>query len=224
VATDTNSVSDVYVRDRTSGTTERISVSSAGVQANGASSWSCSISADGRYVCFDSTASNLVTGDTNSWDDVFVRERAGFFSGPYCTAGTTSNGCLASIGGAGTPSVSSGSGYTLSVISVEGQQQGLIFYGINNSGFTASVWGGGSSYLCVKAPMQRMGVLYSGGTSGACDGAFALDFNAYLAAHPSALGQPFAPGRHVFAQGWFRDPPSASTTNLSNALEFLVGP
>ena len=53
-------------------TTARISVSSSGGQGNGFSS-SPSISADGRYVAFDSDASNLVPGDTNDTMDVFVR-------------------------------------------------------------------------------------------------------------------------------------------------------
>jgi hypothetical protein len=221
---DTNGKYDVFVRDRQAGTTERVSVDSAGAQATGGHSSYASISADGHYVAFASDASNLVTGDTNFKTDVFVHARGGSFPGPYCTAGTTTNGCLASISAVGVASASSGSGYTLTVTSVEGQKQGLVFYGVNNSGFTPSPWGAGSSYLCVKSPTQRTGVLDSGGTGGACDGAFALDFNAFITANPSSLGSPFAAGQHVFAQGWFRDPPSPKTTSLSNALEFVVGP
>lgn len=71
---DTNAVSDVFVRDRWLGTTERVSVSSSGTEGNGASS-SPAISADGRYVAFSSEASNLVAGDTNGQSDVFVRDR-----------------------------------------------------------------------------------------------------------------------------------------------------
>jgi hypothetical protein len=52
----------------------RLSVSTAGVQANGASS-SPSVSADGRYVAFISEATNLVDGDTNGVADVFLRDR-----------------------------------------------------------------------------------------------------------------------------------------------------
>jgi Tol biopolymer transport system component len=53
---------------------ERISVSSAGVEAND-SSERPRMSADGRYVAFVSRASNLVAGDTNGFADVFVRDR-----------------------------------------------------------------------------------------------------------------------------------------------------
>lgn len=72
---DNNLVYDVFVRDRQLGTTERVSISSAGAQANGASGNYPSISADGRFVTFQSTATNLVPGDTNIFGDVFVRDR-----------------------------------------------------------------------------------------------------------------------------------------------------
>jgi len=75
VAGDTNGAVDVFVRDRLIGHTERVSVSSEGVQADRESSHYPTISADGRYVVFDSRASNLVPGDTNGIADVFVRDR-----------------------------------------------------------------------------------------------------------------------------------------------------
>ncbi len=79
VSGDTNGVVDVFVRDLELGTTQRVSVSSDGLEANGESG-SPSISADGRYVAFTSLASNLVAGDTNGdeisayGEDVFVRD------------------------------------------------------------------------------------------------------------------------------------------------------
>ncbi len=76
VAGDSNGFPDIFVRDRSSGTTERASVSTGGAQANdrATSPW---ISSDGRYVAFASGASNLVAGDTNNRVDVFVRDRQG---------------------------------------------------------------------------------------------------------------------------------------------------
>ena len=56
---DTNGTWDIFVRDRQSGTTERVNVDSGGVQGDATSNYS-SISADGRYVAFTSSASNLV--------------------------------------------------------------------------------------------------------------------------------------------------------------------
>jgi WD40 repeat protein len=143
----------------------------------------------------------------------------------YCTAGTTSHGCVAMIGSTGAPSASAATPFSLSVANVEGQKQGIIFYGINNSGFSPLPWATGSSaFLCVKPPSQRTLVQSSGGTINQCNGQFALDWNAYIAAHPGALGSPFAAGQHVYAQAWFRDPPSPKTTMLSDAIEYTIGP
>ncbi len=76
VAGDTNGVSDVFVRDLVSGTTRRVSVSSADRQADAESLGGVAITPTGRYVAFTSTASNLVAHDTNGNRDVFVRDLA----------------------------------------------------------------------------------------------------------------------------------------------------
>jgi Tol biopolymer transport system component len=68
VPDDTNGEVDIFVHDRGTGTTERVSVASDGTQANNQSQ-DPSISADGRYVVFESWADNLVVGDTNAGDD-----------------------------------------------------------------------------------------------------------------------------------------------------------
>jgi Tol biopolymer transport system component len=72
---DTNGWGDIFVRDTAKGRTIRVSLSSAGGQAN-SDSFLPSISADGRYVAFGSYASTLVAGDTNGWGDIFVRDTA----------------------------------------------------------------------------------------------------------------------------------------------------
>ncbi len=72
---DTNSASDVFVHDRQTGTTTRVSVGAGGVQGNNASV-NGRMSADSRFVMFSSTASNLVAGDTNGLSDVFIYEMA----------------------------------------------------------------------------------------------------------------------------------------------------
>ena len=73
VTGDTNGKLDVFVRDRLTDMTERVSLDSAGAQANGVSD-EAAISADGRWIAFVSSAGNLVPGDTNLWWDVFVRD------------------------------------------------------------------------------------------------------------------------------------------------------
>ena len=74
VPDDTNDTADVFVRDRLTGTTDRVSVSSAGEQGNGWS-WDVALSADGRFVAFASESDNLVSGDGNGRQDVFVHDR-----------------------------------------------------------------------------------------------------------------------------------------------------
>jgi hypothetical protein len=74
VAGDTNLVPDVFVRDRKSATTTRVSVDSSGFQGDYASGWP-GISADGELVAFNSSADDLVANDTNGQEDVFVRNR-----------------------------------------------------------------------------------------------------------------------------------------------------
>ena len=71
---DTNGKQDVFVRDRQTGSTERVSVSTAGVQGDG-DSFVPMISADGRFVAFASEADNLGPDDTNGYGGVFVRDR-----------------------------------------------------------------------------------------------------------------------------------------------------
>ena len=72
---DTNGASDVFVRDRLAGTTERVSVAGAGIQANGNSYRPVSISGDGRYVAFQTAASNLDPTPGKSSFNVVVRDR-----------------------------------------------------------------------------------------------------------------------------------------------------
>ena len=77
VPEDTNRVSDAYRVELATGTVARVSVGVDGVQGDKASGLlitGASMSADGRYVAFDSDATNLVPGDTNGMRDIFVRD------------------------------------------------------------------------------------------------------------------------------------------------------
>jgi len=74
VADDTQLYGDIFVHDRDTGTTERVSVDSAGTQSNGNSAVP-TLSADGRYVTYASFADNLVPNDTNGSEDVFLHDR-----------------------------------------------------------------------------------------------------------------------------------------------------
>jgi hypothetical protein len=140
----------------------------------------------------------------------------------YCTAGTTTNACTATISASANPDVAHSGACTISVASVEGQKTGLIFYGFaqNNASWCTP----GSSFLCVKSPTQRTPSQNSNGTVNTCDGSFSLDWNAYQLGNPTALGNPWIAGAVADVQAWFRDPPACKTTNLSNAVEITYQP
>jgi len=105
---DTNGVRDVFLRDRRAGVTERLSVDSAGAQANGDSDGAM-VSADGRFVAFTSLATNLVAGDSNGTADAFVRDRV---TGVTERVTIDTNGIEGNAGGAAT-SVSADGRFTV---------------------------------------------------------------------------------------------------------------
>jgi len=142
----------------------------------------------------------------------------------YCTSGTSTNGCSPAISATNNPSVSFAAPCQVNIANVEGQKNGIIFYGLASNP-AGSLWCPlGSSYLCVKAPTTRTGNQGSGGTVGACDGTMFLDWDAFQIAHPGALGQPWLPGAQAHLQGWYRDPPACKTTQLTEALTLTYTP
>ncbi len=74
VADDVNGAADIFLYDIPSGAMERVSLNSAGTPGN-RDSYAPAISLEGRYVAFASAATNLVGGDSNDADDVFVFDR-----------------------------------------------------------------------------------------------------------------------------------------------------
>jgi Tol biopolymer transport system component len=80
VAGDTNAVADVFLRDITAGTTTRLSLTTGGVEQDAGpvdiEAWQPEISLDGKWCAFESTATNLVAGDTNGVQDIFLRDIA----------------------------------------------------------------------------------------------------------------------------------------------------
>lgn len=88
---DTNGTTDVFVHDRLTGQTSRVSLDSAGTEANDGS-YSASISGDGRFVTFESMATNLVPGDLNQKQDIFLHDRS---SGVTTLLSVDSNGVQA---------------------------------------------------------------------------------------------------------------------------------
>jgi Tol biopolymer transport system component len=81
VPDDTNITFDIFVKDRQTGKTTRVSTDSAGRQGTyvtdadiGVGASNPSISGDGRYVAFRSRFNNLVPGDTSGFGDIFVKD------------------------------------------------------------------------------------------------------------------------------------------------------
>ena len=74
VAGDTNGVGDIFLKDTQTGILTGVSTSSAGIEGNSSGDYGPSISADGRYVVFGSYATNLVAGDTNGVQDIFLKD------------------------------------------------------------------------------------------------------------------------------------------------------
>lgn len=142
----------------------------------------------------------------------------------YCTAGTSTHACVPAISASAQPSVALANACVISVANVEGQKSALVFYGLDNSGFSPSSWGTGTSFLCVKPPTQRSQGLSTGGTINLCDGQITFDWNAFQSSNPSALGNPWLAGEKAFVQAWYRDPSAVKTTNLSNAVELTYQP
>lgn len=225
VPLDLNTNANTFVRDLVLATTECVDVGPNGLPVAYGGDNNGGISADGRFVAFRCLDANITP---NPWTSpsgmVLLRDRQACQAtiAIYCTAGITTHGCSPSIAASGLPSATAGSGFTISVSGVDGQVAGICFYGTR--GPAALPFAGGSSVLCVQAPLQRTPVQFSGGTVVACDGQFALDWNAYIAAHPGALGNPFRGGETVWAQHWFRDALAPGGANLSNALWFSVCP
>jgi hypothetical protein len=140
----------------------------------------------------------------------------------YCTAGTSASGCQALLSTTGSPSATAPSGFTFDANGVEGQKDGLFFFGDN--GRQANPWGNSTSFNCVIPPVVRSPLLTGTGTLGQCDGAFSLDMNAVWTNQPNK--NPGA-GAVVQAQLWYRDPFNTANnqaTSMSDAIECFVGP
>ncbi|MBI2899166.1 MAG: hypothetical protein HYY17_03215 [Planctomycetes bacterium] len=107
VSGDGNGTIDVFVRDRQAGTTVRASVATGGGEGN-SKSWFASISANGRYVAFVSEASNLVWGDTNGVEDVFMRD---LLTGVTARVSVGPNGAQGNARSTGVPAISADGRY-----------------------------------------------------------------------------------------------------------------
>jgi hypothetical protein len=155
----------------------------------------------------------------------------------FCTAKTTLVCGPASISASGTPSASAASGFVVSASPTRGCRAGLLLYSDQAPVAGVAFGGPGNGMLCVVAQgLRRAGPIDAGGTSPAvCDGAMAIDMNAFAKLTWSAVGCAPPPGQNspagflntagvtVSSQVWGRD---STTTGqvLSDGLQWTVGP
>jgi hypothetical protein len=224
----------VYVRDRFSATTSRSSVSATGLVGNGDSN-SPSISADGRHVAFESTATNFAAGDTNGVQDVFVRDRGperplsfclgdGSSSGCPCgNSGATGHGCENSAATGGAILSASGASNLASdtiLLTSSGEPGSALSIFLQGTGSVAAVHFG-DGLRCAGGTLVRLYTKHaSGGTATAPQVG-----DASVSSRSAILGDPIPLGASRFYQTYYRDSsatfcpaPGGGSFNVSSAL------
>lgn len=213
---DGNDVHDVFVHDRLTRTTARVSVAHGGGEVYG-TSWFPAISGDGRAVAFASHAYTFVGGDGNNYSDVYLHERNAGQPEVYCAAALHSQGCAASIATSGMPSASSGQPFVVGAREAISQRPGFLAYAFA----PASTPFPSGATLCLARPARRAGAQVSSGSPSACSGVYAFDFNAWIAA---GTDPGLVPGTIVYAQWVFADPGGAGGLALTDAVAFAIAP
>jgi hypothetical protein len=136
----------------------------------------------------------------------------------YCKASTTSiPGCQAAISGAGSPSMSNPSTFTISSGNVPGNSFGICFF--STSAPTNMPFGTLGGKLCMKHPISRSAPKPSGGSTGACDGAYSFTLQDLIDASSIVTS-----GAVIRAEIWARDGANPDGFLLSNGLKFCVSP
>lgn len=217
VPADTNQNWDVFLKDRLTGSTRRVSATATGAQlASGG--WGGQLTPDGRFLVLNSDSPALVAGDANGTHDVFVLDLAPPQAQSFCTGLPSSLGCTPALAASGTPSLSSAQPFTLACTNLVNQQPAWISYSVAPS---ARPFHGGT--LCIERPIVQLALLSSGGsTSGSdCTGSYAIDFNQRI---QSGLDARLVPGTLVCVQAFGHDPQAAGGYTLSPGLAFTVQP
>ena len=231
VANDTNGHEDVFIHRLATGETSRVSTSIAPLgNGNQISFYPC-VSEDGQAAVFGSSASNMITGDSNGTPDVFMRTWpappqvvcTGDYPGAPCPCGNVSPGgtgvgCRnstavgAGMGWSGTTSVSADS-LAITGNGLVPSAPALLFTGPNLLGGGSGV-AFGDGLLCVGGPIIRVGVDIPDGFGNASWG--------------PGLGTTigWTAGETRYVQIWYRDVPGpcGSGFNTSSALEVVLAP
>jgi Tol biopolymer transport system component len=233
VAGDTNAFRDCFVRDRQSGTVERVSVDTAGTQGDSLSSIP-SLSANGGRVAFQSYATNLVAGDTNVLYDVFLRDRGTNPGTDICQAGTggvivcpcsnppanAPRGCNNSAATGGAQLTSSGTAalsHDTLVFVTNGERASATSIVLQGTAVSASGVVFGQGVRCVAGSLKRLYTKTASGGSITAPG----PGDPSVSLRSAILNQPIAPGSSRWYAVYYRDPnvlggcPSTSTFNIT---------
>jgi Tol biopolymer transport system component len=234
---DTNGQPDVFLRDRWNGTTERVSVNSLGLQGNGESGTSgIAISPNGRFVAFESGASNLVGDDTNTFPDIFLHDRApsGFTS--LCDPGTAgvitcpcgnppsgpSRGCNNSSATGGASLSVAGAAYVSEdslVFTTSGEKPTALSVFSQGSAVLSTPLAFGQGVRCVGVNLKRLYITAAAGGVASAPSPWDPDVHTRSA----MLGDPIAAGSARYYYVYYRDPvvlggcPSTSTFNTTQS-------
>ena len=220
---DGNGATDVFVRDRVAGTTERVSVSSAGTEANATSGFFVgpAVSADGRFVAFKSAASNLVPEDHNDGQrclelegcaDVFVRDRL---------TGTTER---VNVGSDGTEA--NGSSAINVPLGISGDGRYVAFNSnatnlVPNNPVRATDWFEAYRYDRATRVLARVSVAADGTSANAMSVAHGISANGRFVVFASAatnlLSGTALPCASPFCSWFFVREPDRATTTIANA-------
>ncbi len=137
----------------------------------------------------------------------------------YCTAGLSSDGCVAQLGSSGCPSASQTSGYSLNLSGVSGGRNLIWYYGVAPTEAPFGAW----STMCVAAPRQRLTIMPTTGTPGSCDGSATIDLLSWASQAP-ALVVPWIAGQTLYFQAALRDPGAVIGSALSGGFAFELTP
>lgn len=226
---DTNFVDDIFLCDLVSSSLERVSVSSTGQEGDGACIYS-DVSADGRFVVFDSLATNLAPGDVNGVRDVFLHDRSSSFATQCSGDGSLATPCPCGnvgAGGRGCPNSSGSGGARLEAAgATQPDSVHLLAWGLGPNAFALFLQGDaasggvpfGDGVRCVGGNVKR---LFSKTASGGAVRAPAAG-DVSLSARSAARGDVLTPGSTRYYDVYYRDPnvsfcPGA-TFNVTNAV------
>jgi WD40 repeat protein len=219
VAGDNNSTVDVFVRDRHLGTTRLASRAEfGGTPQLGA--YQPMLSLDGSTVAFRALSYNVVAGDTNGSEDIFVQVQASTFPQPlnYCVAKLDSANCLPQVATVGVPSIAGPAAFLVSIGRARNQEPGALLLGTGALGLP---FHGGE--LCVGGQRRLYRLPSTGGsTSGTdCSGFLSMRLDSAVYAQ---LG--VGPGTTLRAQFWYRDSGSLPPNDygLSDGVRFVTQP